>query len=202
VKEIIKLSVVTLIFCLVAGGLLALTNHVTKSKIEQVKKDILVSSLRRVLPPCDNNPMEDAVTLSANGKDWTFYIARKSGQYAGVAFRCVSNKGYAGDIGLLVGVNNENRIFGIEVLDCNETPGLGTKIKNPAFIDLFRKDDTSSTKWLAVKQDGGTIDSITGATISSRAVCEATRTGLDVLNANRDKIMAGPADTDKGASTK
>jgi electron transport complex protein RnfG len=59
-----------------------------------------------------------------------------------------------------------------------ETPGLGAKIREPKFKDRFKNRTLSNTTW-AVKKDAGDIDGITGATISSRAVIDAIKEGLE-----------------------
>ena len=79
--------------------------------------------------------------------------------------------GYGGDITLMVGFKTDKKtVISYKVLAAAETPGLGMKLKTPEFADQFKGKDGSSLK---VKKDGGAIDAITGATITSRAVCRA-----------------------------
>lgn len=82
-----------------------------------------------------------------------------------------SNEGYGGDIVLMVGFKKDKKtVISYKVLQANETPGLGMKLKAPEFADQFSGKDGSALK---VKNDGGDIEVITSATITSRAVCKA-----------------------------
>ena len=79
--------------------------------------------------------------------------------------------GDGGDITLMVGFKTDKKtVISYTVLAAAETPGLGMKLKNPEFADQFKGKDGSSLK---VKKDGGEIEAITSATITSRAVCRA-----------------------------
>ena len=79
--------------------------------------------------------------------------------------------GYGGDITLMVGFKKDKKtVISYKVLAASETPGLGMKLKTPEFAGQFAGKDGTSLK---VKKDGGEIEAITSATITSRAVCRA-----------------------------
>ena len=79
--------------------------------------------------------------------------------------------GYGGEITLMVGFKTDKKtVISYKVLAASETPGLGMKLKTPEFADQFRGKDGRALK---VKKDGGEIEAITSATITSRAVCRA-----------------------------
>ena len=79
--------------------------------------------------------------------------------------------GYGGDITLMVGFKKDKKtVISYKVLVASETPGLGMKLKTPEFAGQFTGKDGRSLK---VKKDGGEIEAITSATITSRAVCRA-----------------------------
>ena len=79
--------------------------------------------------------------------------------------------GYGGDITLMVGFKKDKKtVISYKVLAASETPGLGMKLKTPEFANQFKGKDGTSLK---VKKDGGEIEAITSATITSRAVCRA-----------------------------
>ena len=79
--------------------------------------------------------------------------------------------GYGGDITLMVGFKTDKKtVISYKVLAASETPGLGMKLKTPEFADQFAGKDGRALK---VKKDGGEIEAITSATITSRAVCRA-----------------------------
>ena len=82
-----------------------------------------------------------------------------------------SGEGYGGDIVLMVGFKKDKKtVISYKVLQASETPGLGMKLKTPEFAGQFAGKDGSSLK---VRKDGGEIEAITSATITSRAVCKA-----------------------------
>ena len=83
----------------------------------------------------------------------------------------VSHAGYGGDIRLMVGFKEDRKtVISYKVLAASEPPGLGMKLSTPEFAGQFKDKDGSGLK---VKKDGGEIEAITSATITSRAVCEA-----------------------------
>ena len=188
--ESIKLVAVLTIICTVAGALLAVVHDITEAPIATAATKEKGDAIMEVLPACDNQPVEDAITIDAEDASWSFYVAREKGQFVGAAFETVSTKGYGGDIAIMVGVNAEGTVQAIEVLlGHKETPGLGAWITGDAFRGQFAGRSIAETHW-AVKKDGGDIDQITAATISSRAVTDAVKAGLDVYVAHRDRIAA------------
>lgn len=171
IKMVIVLTIITAISSLILASVYA----GTKDKIaEEYRKDFL-KGLKVVLPGFDNEPDRDFKNME--GKK--IYIGRKDGKVFGYAVQSTSPKGYSGDIVVLVGVNPEGKILGIEILKHAETPGLGNKIEDKSWKDSFVGLEKDSN--IAVKKDGGDIDEFSGATISPRAVCEAVNSALDFL---------------------
>jgi electron transport complex protein RnfG len=192
--ESLKLVAVLTIICTVAGALLAVVHDVTEAPIAAAAAKEKGDAIMAVLPACDNQPVKDAITIEADGTSWSFYVAREKSQFVGAAFEAVSTKGYGGDIAIMVGVNADGTVQAIEVLlGHKETPGLGAWITGDAFRGQFAGRSIADTHW-AVKKDGGDIDQITAATISSRAVTDAVKAGLAVYTANSEAI-AGVPDT-------
>ena len=95
--------------------------------------------------------------------------------------------GYGGPIDLMVGMLPDGTLSGITIISHTETPGLGAKITGESFKNGFAGKALKGTKW-TVKKDGGDIDQITAATISSRAVCEAVKQGIDIYLKNEEQI--------------
>lgn len=171
-KMVIVLTVITAIASLILAGVYA----GTKEQIAEAYRQDFLKGLKVVLPGFTNAP--DTEFKEMKGKK--IYIGRKDGEVFGYAARAVSPKGYSGDIAVLVGVDTEGKILGIQILKHAETPGLGNKIEFKEWRDTFvglDKDDN-----IAVKKDNGIIDEFSGATISPRAVCEAVNMGLDFLS--------------------
>lgn len=82
-------------------------------------------------------------------------------------------KGYGGYIDILVGLENETTIKGINIIKHSESPGLGARIVEDEYRNQYRGLDITGSE---MDFNGGSIDSITGATISSKAVADAVRT--------------------------
>lgn len=85
----------------------------------------------------------------------------------------VSPRGYAGPVRMLVGVSLDGKVIGLKIIEQKETPGLGSNITSRKFLGQFIGKTINDP--IQPKQD---IDAITGATISSRAVCNGVREGL------------------------
>jgi electron transport complex protein RnfG len=194
-KDIARLVLVLTLIAAGAGLILSLVEAVTREPIAEQRRQQTLKALKAVLPPIDNAPDTDTVSLTV-GKDRkgrdvarTFYRGRKEGELAGVAFKVVAPEGYSGNIEIMVGVGAEGTVSGIEILSHAETPGLGDKIAQPGFKDQFKGQSLESADW-RVKKDGGDFDQITGATISPRAVVGAVRAGLEFFAGHRQKIVS------------
>jgi Na+-translocating ferredoxin:NAD+ oxidoreductase subunit G len=191
VSENGKMLLVMTLFALVAGLLLAWTNQATRVPIQKARMAETVDALKRVMPPCDNDIQADARVVHADGHDWNFYVGRRAGVFAGAAFQSEAD-GYGGKIRVLTGLLPDGTVNSVEVLQAdNETPGLGSKIKGEPFRRQFAGKRATDTRWAAVTRDGGAIQAITGATISSRAVARAVKAGLDVYAQHTDEIRGG-----------
>jgi electron transport complex protein RnfG len=142
----------------------------TKGPIEIANKKKEVQAITEVLPAFDNDPTAESKSIA--GLD--YYTATNQGQPTGYAVKTFTDKGFSGKFTLMVGFKPDGVINNISVLDQKETPGLGTKMKEPKFKDQFLGKNPGEVK-LLVKKDGGQIDAITAATISSRAFCDAVQ---------------------------
>lgn len=103
----------------------------------------------------------------------------KGDEYIGLVF-ITEEKGYSGKIKPIVGVDSTGKIIRVKIAkeDLTETPGLGMKIAEQAFLDQF-KNLTVEEVFLRKDKKEGKIDAITSATISSRAATDAIREGLE-----------------------
>ncbi|HEX9874225.1 MAG TPA: RnfABCDGE type electron transport complex subunit G [Deferrimonas sp.] len=193
-KELSRLALVLTIIAAAAGLILSLVEGVTRAPIAEVRRQETLKALRAVLPPIDNAPDADNVALvigrDRKGRDLlrTFYRGKLEGKLAGIAFKVVAPDGYSGNIEIMVGVDPEGRVVGIEILTHAETPGLGSKITAPVFKDQFRGKGLDDVDW-RVKKDGGSFDQITGATVSPRAVVQAVKIGLEFFREHRAQII-------------
>jgi electron transport complex protein RnfG len=178
-REMIKMVVVLTILSSFSGGLLAAVRNGTKDRIEyQQLKFVKGPAIKAILEGASNDPIVDRFKIEHEGGTAGFYVGVFDGQPAKVAFES-SGKGFGGDIGLMVGVDiKEDKIVGVGVTTHSETPGIGSKAKSdPSFTRQFKGLNLVDT--FKVKTDGGQVDAITGATITSRGVSfGVTQAGL------------------------
>ena len=182
-------------FCLGFGIVLAGTNLLTSDEIKLRAVEDLQTSLVQVIPPTihDNNPATDVITLKDEaGNDVTVYRATKAGKVTGVAYEIMGN-GYAGEIRMILGIDQQGHVLGVRATDHHETPGLGDKI-NPAKTDWIHRFTGLSLgappveQW-KVKKDGGQFDQFSGATITPRGVVGAVRGGLEFFAAHKAQLL-------------
>jgi len=170
------------IVTLISGFALSYVNIATEGPIAEAKLKRKVAAIKMVVPPFDNNPVSEMKTVFAQGfKDSIeVYSAHMGGTKVGTAIIGMSSKGFSGLIKVMAGFNPDGRIINIQVLEQKETPGLGTKIKSERFIQQYVDKNPASFN-LKAKKDGGQIDALTGATISTRAFSEAVQQAYDVF---------------------
>lgn len=173
-SSFINMLVSLLIITLIAGLSLGFVNDITKGPKAKAKLERKINALKLVLPQFNNNPVA-AIQLkkSEKAKDSVeIYPAYLDSVLVGTAVIGSSTKGFSGLIKIMVGFTPDGTIKNLVVLDQKETPGLGTKMKDEKYIQQYRDKNPSNFNF-KVKKDGGKIDALTGATISSRAFSEA-----------------------------
>ena len=178
--------VIALIVITLAAGLsLGFVNDLTAGPKAAAKLAKKINALKDVLPEVNNNPLDDVQMFTSDKvKDSIeLYPATMDGQFVGAAVVGGSEKGFSGLIKLMVGFNPKGEIIDIVVLEQKETPGLGTKIKDEPFLQQFRNKSPNDFN-LKVKKDGGDVDALTGATITSRAFGEAVQLAFDTQKEN------------------
>lgn len=180
-----NMVLVLTIVSLVSALALAFTYSSTKEAIAQVEVKRTLAALKQVLPEFDNDPGAEK-TLVEGDRETEIYPAKKGGQMVGTAIKTYSDKGFNERIWLMVGFDTNNTIINISVLKQKETPGLGTKMKEPNFTDQFKGKDPAAFK-ITVKKDGGEVDAISAATISSRAFCDAVSKAYGALPKGGEK---------------
>lgn len=190
-SSFLNLVVTLTIVTLVASLSLGYVYEWTKEPIAQAQMAKQLKAIESVVSGYDNNPVLESYRLpTPDGMDsLEFFPAKKNRELIGVAVKTKSSKGYNGDIWLMVGFNVKGEIQNIFVIEHKETPGLGSKMTTPKFLQQFIGRDPA-TKNLKVKKDGGEVDAITGATISTRAFAEAVQVAYDTF---KNSIKDGAA---------
>lgn len=164
----------------ISGLALGFVYNITEPKISAAKKAKEEQAIKNVLP--DFERKVDGKILIEGEKDSISYSAAFNGdQLVGIAVNTYSMNGFSGEIGLMVGILPDGTMNKVSVLLCNETPGLGTKMTDSGFYTQFEGKNPASFNF-KVKKDGGDVDAITSATISSRAYCDALDRAFRVFN--------------------
>ncbi len=172
-RDMIRMVVVLTVLSAFSGGLLAAIRNGTMARIENQQLQLVKGPvIQEIMQGASNDPVADRFKLADGDQERTFFVGKFDGQPNTVAFETFG-KGYGGDVGLMVGINTDTaKIVGVGVTTHSETPGLGARAKtDPAFAAQFK--DKMLTAPFAVSGDGGQINALSGATITSRAVCAA-----------------------------
>ena len=195
-KDIGRLALVLTLVTAVSALLLAFVEWGTRDAIAHQRELVTLNALQSVLPPADNEPNKDVVTLvtgkdsKGNDVETVFYRGRKDGKISGIAFEAIAPDGYSGNIKIMVGVDAAGKVTGISILQHTETPGLGALAEGESWRAQFKGKGLGDADW-RVKKDGGSFDQITAATITPRAIVGAIRRGLEFLKDNQAKIVGG-----------
>ena len=172
-RELIKMVVVLTVLAALSGGLLAGLRDGTAAQIEnQQLKFVKGPAIKAILEGASNDPIVDRFKIMDGDIERSFFVGTFDGRANTVAFENMG-KGFGGEFGLMIGVNiDDDKIVGVGVTTHKETPGLGAKSKDdPSFAAQFK--GFALLEPMKVTTDGGQVNAISGATITSRAVCAA-----------------------------
>lgn len=200
---LLVLSGITLFSALALGSMYTLT----KEPIAASKKAKQENAIKTVLPPFERIAEAEEVTVKGAGVFKVFKAYNKENAFVGAAVESSSKNGFSGEIKIMVGFDVEGNIVDYSVLEQKETPGLGTKM-----VDWFKTDKNNQNikgknperNNITVSKDGGEIDAITAATISSRAFLEAVQVAYAAYANNADAPdinMGATAKSDTADST-
>ncbi len=167
--EMIKMVVVLTFLSSLSGGVLAYVKESTQERIEmQVLQLVKGPAIMAIFKDATNDPVADRFSIEENGTQHDFFVAKIDGKTM-VAFE-TAGKGYGGDVGLVVGIDTtEDKVYGVGVTTHSETAGLGSKAKDdPKFAAQFAGVDIKGPI-----EVGNPINALSGATITSDAVCSA-----------------------------
>jgi Na+-translocating ferredoxin:NAD+ oxidoreductase subunit G len=201
-------AAVLTIICAVAALALAAVHSGTQPIIAQQERNFRLRSINQAIPAYDNHPDQDVVTIEHEGRRVCVFRGRQGQAITGVAFEWTQGGGYSGDIKVLVGFTPEGevacnsseegdqRYVGLQILQHAETPGLGANMEEEGWRRQFCAHDLEDgdTFW-RVRKDGGQVDSLTGATITTRVVSEAIVSALRFFQENREAILTGEPGT-------
>ncbi len=202
-----KSGVTLAMIAAICTTLVAATWRVTADKIEANRKAFLERSLTPALAGLffDSSVSESKVTLPqphglpGSGPAIVYRV------YAGdmpvaALFVVTARNGYAGPIRLLVGVAMDGTVTGVRVLEHRETPGLGDRVEETKSDWVYQFDgrsltDPAADTW-AIREDGGSFDQLSGASVTPRAIVKAVKDTLAWFEANAEALFAMPADAE------
>lgn len=196
VKNTIILTAITLISGIALGGVY----EITKAPIAQAQEDAKQEAYKEVFQDAEEFKALDVDAKEAEqavkdaGVDGAVINeaaeAQKGGETIGYVVTATDKNGYGGDIQLSVGIQSDGTVTGISILSISETAGLGMNADTPEFKKQYAD---KKTEQFYVDKDGGEgeqIDSISGATITTRAVTGAVNASLGYYQ----NVLGGSAD--------
>ena len=169
-----RLILVLFAISAVVALLLGLTNYVTGDKIAAIKAEKTAAAMQEVLPADEYRPVDYA----GDDSRVTELHEAVSGGTVGYVVR-LTVPGSQDKIDMLVGVGTDDCVTGVAIVDMSETAGLGANAAKPE----FRAQYVGRSGALAVTKDGGDIDALTGATVTSRAVTNGVNAALAAAKA-------------------
>ena len=186
---VLVLFTITLLSSAAVGGVYT----ITKEPIAQAKVAAVNNALKQVLPEYDATTSQ---TIEVNDMAVEAYTATVADKAVGYAIKSSSKNGFGGAIRLMVGFGADGKILNVNVLQQAETPGLGTKMTEEGNVLLGSIQNKNSWEVdFKVKKDGGELDALTAATISSRAYYEAVARAYEAY-----KVACGYQESADGVS--
>lgn len=189
------------VFAVITAGAIALTQAATKQRIAENHERAQAKALYEIVPQdsIDNDLLRDTTTIH-NAKSIGYktpvqaHIARKDGAVQTVILPVIAPDGYTGNIEMIVGINADGSLAGLRVLAHKETPGLGDRVelKKSDWVLGFNNQTLAGAEdssW-AVSKDGGRFDQFTGATITPRAVVNASKRALLLFENHKAQLLA------------
>ncbi|MBN1492865.1 MAG: RnfABCDGE type electron transport complex subunit G [Candidatus Omnitrophica bacterium] len=190
----ILLLVLTLT-CVIGAGGLSLTYNTTKDTINATVLREQNETIKKVLPEFKGEITTRMIPVA--DQEIPFFIAREKNEIVGIA-TIASENGYGGPVKVMVGILPDSSIYGVELLQHQETPGLGAKAAGEDFRSQFKgKVCRSPNETLIVRKAGEkahgperSVNAITAATITSAAFTDAVNKALVSFQAHKEKLLS------------
>lgn len=189
-KEISQMILVLTAICAICGTALSGIRKWTAPLAEHQRLiNVQGPKVQLVLNGSENDLIEEREQIETESGEVTVFVGKKQGQPWALAFEA-PGKGFGGDLSVMVGFDlTSQTLTGIQVISHQETPGIGSKAEEAPFTSRFNGLPIDTD--FRTKMDGGKIDGISGATYSSRGVCEAVRHSIDMYPNIKSKVV-GP----------
>ena len=174
VMYVLRLALTLLAITAVVAAALAGVNSITKPAIEKLTAEKTQAAIEAVLPGGYDTEVSDY-------SDATGLVSKVYAGANGYAFE-VTPGGFDNTITMMVGVDTEGKVLGISIISHTETAGLGAvAAASTPKGEEFRGQFVDASGSVSVTKDGGEMDAITGATITSRAVCAGVNAALECV---------------------
>lgn len=176
-----NMVIVLLLITGIAAAALASVYQATKAPIAQAKALKQQEAIKAVVPEYNNDPLAEVKVYEVDGGTVKVFPAKMDGEAVGYAIETFTMNGFSGLVRVMLGVDTECTILNYSVLEHKETPGLGSKMQEWFVAKGDIRGMNRSKNTLIVSKDGGDVDAITAATISSRAFLDAINRGIKTL---------------------
>ena len=188
-NESLRPTLVLTTICVVCGGLLAGTQSQLGERVErQVDLFVRGPALERLFELPAEEVLSRKAVVSIEGSLYPVFYQVEGDDVTRLAIEAVGTGGHGGDIVMLFGMDlRDDTFLGMEVVSHSETPGLGSLIIEPSFRSQW--EGLSTMQPVALTADGGSIDALTGATITSRAAVNGTNHAVDLMVSHGSDIM-------------
>ncbi len=214
--SVVRLGISLCLICAFSTAAMAFAFAATKDLIANVQSKRMIDSFRLILPDFDNDISRTAVTVDGV----QFFTAVKAGKTVGYAAKASVPDGYAGKVEGVVGFSPDGKIVSFIITEHSETPGLGGNVagrfERKTIFDLFSckscgakpqglppnrvldsfighsaaKSDSWKQPWRVAK-DGGSVEQISGATVTSRAVTKIAWKAAETFFRSKDSLSKG-----------
>lgn len=184
-KSVLKTGAILLTVGFICTLILSLCNHLTKDRIAELTAEKEKQTMVAVLP--DAQTFDNVVHFS-EGAVIDIFAGKENGEIIGYCVK-TNAMGYGGAISMMVGVNKDCTVSGVEIISMSETPGLGARANDKKFVGAY----AGKTLGVSVKKSGAPgeneVSAISGATITSKAITNGVNSALQAVN----KILKGGA---------
>ena len=203
-RDTIMIVIVLTVVCVISALSLGVVNNITADRIAEQRQKAKLKAITSALPRdkvrYDNDPSVDIVKIpewkERDGTTKEIYLGKEKGKVVGLAFTSYS-QGYNGLITIMMGIDPNEKLVGIEIIEHLETPGLGSMIESP---ELFKNqfygksiEGSDNGELVVIKgrkaDKNWEIEALTGATISSSGVTQAINDGLAKFHQYKDQIL-------------
>ena len=189
-REMIRLVLVLVLICGISAAALTVARQTLGPRIEK-QNDLFVRgpALERLFGKPAAELLDNKISLPVGDRLWPVFYLTDGDEITGLAIEVPGAGGYGGDIVVMIAIDlQKNQMMGLEIIQHNETPGVGSKVEKASFRGQWK--GLSINEPVELTTQGGRIDAISGATYSSKAMVNGTNQIIDLMSRHKDEIIA------------